>query len=132
VKSRRKKRVRKNLGVHLLAELEGCKLETLENLARIRDILLEAAKESGATVVDQVFHKFNPVGASGIVVIAESHISIHTWPEYRYAAVDVFTCGKKMKPMVAIRLIAKKLGCPKRGVTVQNIKRGIYRLAMQK
>ena len=118
--------------MHLLAELEGCKLETLENLARIRDILLEAAKESGATVVDQVFHKFNPVGASGIVVIAESHISIHTWPEYRYAAVDVFTCGKKMKPMVAIRLIAKKLGCPNRGVTVQNIKRGIYRLAMQK
>ena len=60
----------------------------------IKHALVDAATEAGAHVVETVFHKFNPYGLSGVVVIAESHITIHTWPEYGYAAVDVFTCGQ--------------------------------------
>jgi S-adenosylmethionine decarboxylase len=62
----------------------------------VREAMLSAARESGATVVTDVFHQFNPHGVSGVVVIAESHIAIHTWPEHGFAAVDVFTCGKSI------------------------------------
>ena len=60
-----------------------------------------AALECGATIVNAVFHAFNPHGVSGVVVIAESHLTIHTWPEYGYAAVDVFTCGDTVDPWIA-------------------------------
>lgn len=127
-----RKVIKKSLGVHLLVELEECDLKLLEDFAGVKRTLLDAARVSGATVVDSVFHKFNPMGISGVVVIAESHISIHTWPEHRYAAVDVFTCSNAMQPMAAVRHIAKHLCCRRRSVTVRKMTRGIYHLSQKK
>ena len=66
-----------------------------------------AAIACGATIVNSVFHTFNPHGVSGVVVIAESHLAIHTWPEYSFAAIDVFTCGQSIDPWLAIRQLKK-------------------------
>ena len=97
------------LGRHLLLELKNCNEEVLDDLDFLRDCLNEAAIQCGATVVGESFYHFSPYGVSGIVNIAESHISIHTWPEYRYAAVDVFTCGDDVEPEKAAWLITERL-----------------------
>lgn len=81
------------LGRHLLAEYHGCDLPVLDDEARIEALMRRAAETAGATVVACVFHRFAPQGVSGVVVIEESHLSIHTWPETGYAAVDFYTCG---------------------------------------
>jgi len=98
------------LGRHLLLELKICNEEVLDDLNFLRDCLNEAAVQSGATVVGESFYHFSPYGVSGVVNIAESHIAIHTWPEYKYAAVDVFTCGDDVDPEKAARFIAERLG----------------------
>lgn len=113
----------KILGRHLLAELSDCNATILNNQEELQRIMLEAARNSGATVVDSVFHHYNPQGLSGIVVIAESHISIHTWPEYGYAAVDCFTCGSSVNPWKALEYLKEKLGS--RAVQVKDLNRGI-------
>ena len=81
------------LGRHLLLELNDCNREVLDDLDYIRQAMRGAAEQAGATIVGESFHKFDPIGVTGIVAIAESHLCIHTWPEYGYAAADVFTCG---------------------------------------
>jgi len=78
----------------------------LTDISLLKNNLEQAAKEAGATVVKTVLHQFNPQGLSGVVVIAESHIAIHTWPEYRYAALDIFTCGL---PEIAEKITAQLL-----------------------
>ena len=78
----------------------------LTDISLLKNNLEQAAKEAGATVVKTVLHQFNPQGLSGLVVIAESHIAIHTWPEYRYAALDIFTCGL---PEIAEKITAQLL-----------------------
>ena len=97
------------LGRHLLLELKICNAEVLDDLSFLKGCLNEAAIQSGATVVGESFYHFSPSGVSGVVNIAESHIAIHTWPEYRYAAVDVFTCGNDVDPEKAARWITEKL-----------------------
>jgi S-adenosylmethionine decarboxylase len=89
------------LGKHLLLELKDCNPKTLTNLEFVQETLKNAALEAKATIVEVAFHEFSPFGISGMVVIAESHLAIHTWPEYGYAAVDVFTCGDLIDPRVA-------------------------------
>ena len=111
------------LGRHLLLELKICNEEVLNDLGFLRDCLNEAAVQSGATVVGESFCHFSPQGVSGVVNIAESHISIHTWPEYKYAAVDVFTCGDDVDPEKAARLITEKLGA--RSHSLIELRRGI-------
>jgi S-adenosylmethionine decarboxylase len=81
------------LGSHLLIELYGCDPSTLEGEEFVREAMEEAAVRSEATVVTSSFHEFKPYGVSGAVIIQESHYTIHTWPEYRYAAIDLFYCG---------------------------------------
>jgi S-adenosylmethionine decarboxylase proenzyme len=81
------------LGRHLLAEFTGCDPGVLADLERITAAMLEAARASGATIVTHSFHHFSPHGVSGAVIIAESHLAIHTWPEHGFAAVDYFSCG---------------------------------------
>lgn len=88
----------KSLGRHILVEFYGCSKKKLNDLRFIQQAMTGAAEYAKATVVDDVFHKFNPHGVSGVVVIAESHLAIHTWPEYGYAAVDLFTCGEEVDP----------------------------------
>jgi len=111
------------LGRHLLLELKICNEEVLDDLDFLKDCLSEAAIESGATVVGESFYHFSPYGVSGVVNIAESHIAIHTWPEYRYAAVDVFTCGDDVDPEKAARLITEKLGAQSHSLI--ELRRGI-------
>jgi S-adenosylmethionine decarboxylase len=82
-----------SLGSHLLIELYGCDGMSLETESYVGQAMRDAAFESKATVVEQSFHEFKPYGVSGAVIIQESHYTIHTWPEHRYAAVDLFYCG---------------------------------------
>ena len=111
------------LGRHLLLELLDCDPEALNSLDIVKTSMVEAAKRAQATIIDVVFHEFNPFGISGVVVIAESHLAIHTWPEYRYAAVDVFTCGEQRSPDAAIPVI-KEYFAPER-IQVMEMNRGI-------
>jgi len=113
----------KILGRHLIAELSDCDSMTLNNLELLKQYLEEAVRLSGATMVRSVFHHYNPQGVSGVVVIAESHLSVHTWPEYSYAAVDFFTCGESVDPYKAFNYIKDKLGSQNAQIT--EIKRGI-------
>jgi S-adenosylmethionine decarboxylase len=111
------------LGTHLLVELRDCNPEILKSLEKVRNVLVSAAKEAKATIVDISFHEFNPFGISGVVVIAESHLTIHTWPEYNYAAVDIFTCGEVIKPEVAASFLINQF--ESKSPSVVEIKRGI-------
>lgn len=111
------------LGTHLLVELKECNPETLKSLEKIRSTMISAAKEAKATIIDISFRKFNPFGISGIVVIAESHLTIHTWPEYGYAAVDIFTCGDIIKTEKASSYLIKQLEC--KNPSIVEMKRGI-------
>jgi len=85
--------------------------------------MLEAAERAQATVVQLVFHEFSPVGISGVVVIAESHLAIHTWPEHRYAAVDVFSCGDVLQPELAADYLVEQLGAAR--ASVVELQRGV-------
>lgn len=89
------------LGTHILLELNQCPAELLLEKELLERTLVESADLAGATVVKSVFHQFSPHGLSGVVVIAESHITVHTWPEHNYAAIDIFTCGD---PHIAQRI----------------------------
>ena len=111
------------LGTHLLIELRDCNPEILKSLEKVRKILISAAKEAKATIINNSFHEFNPFGISGVVVIAESHLTIHTWPEYGYAAVDIFTCGDIIKPERAVSCLVKKFDC--KNPSIVEMKRGI-------
>jgi S-adenosylmethionine decarboxylase proenzyme len=97
------------LGRHLLLELKNCNREVLNDVDFLKKCLIETAESIGATVVNSAFHQFSPYGISGVVVVAESHLCIHTWPEYGYAAVDVFTCGSTIEPSDAVDILVNKL-----------------------
>ncbi len=111
------------LGTHLLVELKDCNPEILKDLTRVKEALVSAAKEAKATIIDVSFHEFNPFGISGMVVIAESHLSIHTWPEYAYAAVDIFTCGEIIKPEVAAHYLIHRF--ESKNPSIVEMKRGL-------
>jgi len=111
------------LGTHLLIELKECNPEILKSLEKVRSIMVSAAKEAKATIIDISFREFNPFGISGLIVIAESHLTIHTWPEYGYAAVDIFTCGDVIKPEIAASYIIKNLEC--NNPSIVEMKRGL-------
>jgi len=111
------------LGTHLLVELRDCNPKIIKDLAKVKNALVSAAKEAKATIIDISFHEFNPFGISGMVIIAESHLSIHTWPEYGYAAVDIFTCGDLIKPEVAASFLIKEF--ESRTPSIVELKRGI-------
>jgi len=113
----------KILGRHLIAEYIDCAPGKLDDLAFLERCLLEAVQRSGATIVKSTFHRYAPQGVSGVVVIAESHISIHTWPEYGYAAVDFFTCGEAVDPHKAQEYMKERLGA--KSAFVNELKRGI-------
>lgn len=95
------------LGRHILVEFLNCKADVLNDVAAIEGAMVEAAQIAGATVINSTFHHFSPYGVSGVVVIQESHLAIHTWPEYRYAAVDLFTCGDSVDPWVSFEHLKK-------------------------
>ncbi len=95
------------LGIHIIVELHGVNSKLLNDKEKLRDILIRAAEVSGSTVIGDVFHQFSPHGVTGIIGIKESHISIHTWPEFGYAALDIFTC-RGIDPNVILDFIVKE------------------------
>jgi S-adenosylmethionine decarboxylase len=99
----------KALGKHLLLELNDCDPKLLNDISFIKEIMLAAAEESGATVLGESFHQFSPQGVSGVIIIAESHLTVHTWPEHGYAGADIFTCGTRVKPEKAAAVLIARL-----------------------
>ncbi len=112
----------KALGNHLLYELLEADPKLLDDLPYIKRTLLSAAKKVEAIILSSYFHKFSPQGVTGIVSIAESHLAIHTWPEYNYAALDIFTCGS-MDAGRAGDYVARSLGSQRTKIT--EIRRGL-------
>lgn len=111
-----------SVGRHLLAELHDCDPDRLRYVDDLREVLLDAADRSSATVVGLAFHQFRPEGASGVLLIAESHVAIHSWPEHAYLAMDVFTCGEEMDAELVIELV--KEGVDADRVQVRALERG--------
>ncbi|MFN3691020.1 MAG: adenosylmethionine decarboxylase [Fimbriimonadales bacterium] len=113
----------RTLGTHILVELHGCNGRTLERVAYVENALVQAAHESNAHIVSHFFHEFEPYGVSGVVVIEESHYTIHTWPEHRYAAVDLFFCSETVDAERALEVLRRAFE-PER-VDVMLIRRGV-------
>ncbi len=113
----------KYAGLHLVAEFWGAK--AIENKKELKKILITAAKKSGSAPLEVVIYKFKPRGITGIVVLAESHLSVHSWPEIDYLAIDIFSCGKKATPKKALDYLKKNFR-PKR-VETKLIRRGVFK-----
>lgn len=117
----------KVLGRHIIAELHGCDQDLLTNLDRAVEVLREAVRISGATYLGEFYKVFEPWGGfTAIIALAESHISIHTWPEHRYAALDIFTCGETADPWRAYEYVVEAYRPEK--INVIEVKRGLVRV----
>jgi S-adenosylmethionine decarboxylase proenzyme len=103
-------------------EFYNCDREILDDVAGIERSMNEAARACGATIVQSVFHRFQPYGVSGVVVISESHLAIHTWPEYGYASVDLYTCGDTVTPEKAYEYL--KAAFNAQDTEIQTLQRG--------
>ncbi len=111
------------IGYHYIIEATGCDPKILADSKRLRDILTESAKVGKMDIRIVHFYKFSPTGVSGMIVVSESHISIHTWPEEGYAAIDVYICGTKSEPEKTIEYILEHIKAKYAHIT--EIKRGI-------
>lgn len=111
------------LGIQYVVECSGCSPEVIGSVDQVQGILLEAANKAGAQVWAVSVHRFPPNGVSGVVVISESHLSVHTWPEVRYAALDIYTCGNHTKPMEAVKYVLSAFGATTSHIT--EIERGL-------
>ncbi|MGX4669878.1 adenosylmethionine decarboxylase [Cerasibacillus sp. JNUCC 74] len=117
------------MGRHVIAELWQCNVNKLNNIDILEQVFVEAALKSGAEIREVTFHKFAPIGISGVVIISESHLTVHSFPEHGYASIDVYTCGNIIDPHKAVQYIitmleanrVEKLEIP-RGVGVLRIK----------
>lgn len=117
--------VTKNLGQHILAEFYECDPDKLNDVSFLEKTFNDAANLADATIVKSVFHPFSPVGVTGVVVIMESHISIHTWPEFGYAAVDFFTCSDQMNYQKAYNYLVEILESKKH--FAEKVERGLQK-----
>lgn len=110
----RKQYVRGNVGMdtmgrHVIAEMWDCNIDILNDMGQIEQIFVNAALKAGAEIREVAFHKFAPQGVSGVVIISESHLTIHSFPEHGYASIDVYTCGDIIDPNVACDYISNAL-----------------------
>lgn len=111
------------LSRHLILELFDCNLDVINDPEKVKSALVEAARRAQATIMDIVLHEFNPFGISGIVVLDRSHLSVHTWPEYRFAAVDIFSGGDAFQPEVTTNYLIEAFGAER--TSVVEMQRGI-------
>ena len=111
------------VGIHCILEICGCPAKRLNDDAFVRDAIAEASKQGMSTLLKIDSHKFDPQGVTVFAILAESHISIHTWPENGYAAVDVFTCGETAQPRLACEYLVKAFDA--QNYTLKEIPRGI-------
>lgn len=114
------------LGRHLVADFHGC-TQDLNDPKLVMDALEKACEVAGATIISRTGHHFSPYGVTAVVVIAESHLAVHTWPEYGYAAVDLFTCGTSVDTWKAFDLVNTAFGATR--VDVKDMPRGILSTA---
>jgi len=113
----------KALGKHIVCELSGCDPAALSDVEGIHAMMIAAAKAARATIMESAFHRFEPQGVSGTVILAESHLSIHTWPEMGYAAMDFYTCGDHTDPWLACDHASEVLRA--QSVLTTELRRGI-------
>ena len=111
-----------SLGQQLIVELYGCNRTLLDDPSRLERILAEAISRSGGTIIKPFFHQFSPHGVTGVVVIAESHVAIHTWPEFGYCALDVFTCGNQVRTDVIFEHVRSEFEAQE--ASIMEVKRG--------
>jgi S-adenosylmethionine decarboxylase len=98
------------LGTHCILELHGCPSDLLNDVVFVRDALARASEQGLSTLLHLTSHQFDPQGVTAVGLLAESHVSIHTWPEHGYAAVDIFTCGGNARPRQACAYLVKRFG----------------------
>ena len=98
------------VGSHYLLELYDCPAELLDSPQHVADTLVEASSVARSTVLSRSVHRFQPHGVTGVALLAESHLTIHTWPELGYAALDLFTCGVHTRPREACEFLARAMG----------------------
>jgi len=115
--------LKQTLGIQLVVEFFACNADILDDVEQVEQIMLDAAVAAKATIVNHCLHKFSPQGVSGVVVIAESHIAIHTWPEHGYCAVDIFTCGDLIESQRALDVL--KSGFQSQEEKVFRLERGL-------
>jgi S-adenosylmethionine decarboxylase len=97
------------IGRHVISDLWECNANFLDNIEFIEKVMVDAALEAGADIREITFHKFHPQGISGVIIISESHLTIHSFPEHRYASIDIYTCGEIINPHVAAKFLAEHL-----------------------
>jgi len=114
----------KTLGTHCILELYGCPFELLNDHDHVINSICEASRHGLATLLKHVSHQFHPQGVTALCLLAESHLSIHTWPEDGYAALDIFTCGETAQPRVACDFMVEALQASRHSLRV--IHRGMY------
>jgi len=117
------KKTHRSIGHHYIVEASGCDPKIISSVEKVQQILVKAAEIAGAHVWSISVNRFPPNGVSGVVVISESHISIHTWPEYRYGALDFYTCGSDVDPEKAVFYAVEAFGAATSHIT--EITRGI-------
>ncbi len=113
----------KALGRHLIGDFFDCDCELINDVNQVKRIMVTAAEIVKAHIVDISFHTFNPHGISGVIVIAESHLAIHTWPEYGYCSIDIYTCGDELDPWIAFEYMNKEFKAKR--TSVMEMKRGM-------
>ncbi|WP_457559146.1 adenosylmethionine decarboxylase [Candidatus Harpocratesius sp.] len=111
------------LGFHYLIELYECNSKKIQDSPWLEKLMSETVKRSNSHEIGRVFHRFSPHGVSGVVLIAESHFSIHTWPEYGYVAIDLFTCSIDTDISLAYKYLVEQLEAKRHSIT--EIKRGL-------
>ena len=111
-----------HLGRHVIIELWGCS-EVINDAGYVEQAMKNAVQAANATLLDLFVHEFSPQGVTGVAVLAESHLSIHTWPEYGYVAADVFTCGSTTKPEVAADVLRSAFEAAK--ADIRELERGV-------
>jgi len=117
------KEIHETIGHHYIVEASGCDPKIIGNIEKVQQILVKAADIAGAQVWSISFNRFPPQGVSGVVVISESHISTHTWPEFGYVALDIYTCGKSVDPEKAVVFAVEAFGSSTSHIT--EITRGL-------
>lgn len=113
----------RSIGSHLLADFYDCECGMLDNKNWLEKVLTESVKRANAKALTSNFHEFNPFGISGVIIIAESHFAVHTWPEHKFVSLDIYTCGGNTSPWSAFEYL-KKMFKPK-NVSVVEMKRGV-------
>lgn len=111
-----------HLGRHVIIELWGCS-DSINDASRVETAMRKAVDAANATLLDIFVHEFSPQGVTGVAVLAESHLSIHTWPEHGYVAADVFTCGSTTKPEAAAELL--RIAFEAETTEIRELQRGV-------